>query len=111
MDRLMTTLLLGLAAYRATRLVVHDSIGDRLRLKLEIWHAKRHTSAVRTFLRDLVACPYCAGWWLSTATALVWFTATGSWGRDPLGLLAVQAWAVAGVQALLNRWDDTRTGE
>jgi hypothetical protein len=100
---------LSLASYRATQLVVWDTIGDPLRDRLELWHAKNHESRVRTFFRQLVACPYCVGWWLSMLTVAVFLTATGGWGDAPLLVHAVEAWAVAGGQALLNRWDDSRT--
>ena len=105
---LTTLAVLGFAAYRATQLVVHDSIGDGLRTRLELWHAKRSESKARTFLRDLIGCPYCSGWWLSLVTVLVYLTAAGQWGTAPLWIHAIECWAVAGVQALLNRWDDTR---
>ena len=105
---LTTLVVLGFAAYRATQLVVHDSIGDGLRTSLELWHAKRSESKTRTFLRDLIGCPYCSGWWLSLVTVLVYLTAAGQWGAAPIWIHAVEGWAVAGVQALLNRWDDTR---
>lgn len=99
---------LGLASYRATQLVVHDSIGDGLRDRLELWHARRPESRVRTFFRDLVACPYCTGWWLSLVTVLTYVTATDQWGDAPLWVRAIECWMVAGVQALANRWDDSR---
>lgn len=110
MQNLATLAVLSLAAYRATQLVVWDSIGDGLRDRLELWHAKNHESRWRTFLRDLVSCPYCTGWWLSLVTLVVYLTVAGQWGRAPLLVHAVEFWAVAGGQALLNRWDDTRTG-
>lgn len=100
---------LGFATYRATQLVVWDSIGDGARRRLELWHAARHTSRIRTLIRDLVSCPYCTGWWLSMLATVTYITATDGWGRAPLVVHAVECWAVAGVQALLNRWDDSRT--
>lgn len=110
MDQLATVLVLGFAAYRATQLVVWDTIGDPIRTKIEMWHAKRHESKVRSFVRQLISCIYCVGWWLSIVTVLVYVTATGQWGNIPLFVVAVDCWAVAGVQALLNRWDDSRPG-
>ncbi|ATN93749.1 hypothetical protein SEA_ABT2GRADUATEX2_9 [Streptomyces phage Abt2graduatex2] len=110
MQSLTTLAVLGFAAYRATQLVVWDTIGDRLRDRLELWHAAKHTSRFRTFVRQLIGCPYCAGWWLSMITVLVYLTAAGQWGSAPLIVHAVEAWAVAGIQALLNRWDDSRPG-
>jgi hypothetical protein len=108
MQSLPVLLVLGFAAYRATQFVVHDSIGDGLRIRLELWHAREPGSKIRNFFRDLIACPYCTGWWLSLATVLAYLTAAGQWGAASLWVHAVECWAVAGVQALLNRWDDTR---
>lgn len=110
MGHLAAILVMGLAAYRATQLVVWDTIGDPVRAKIELWHAQRHESRVRSFVRQLISCIYCAGWWLSILTGLVYATATGQWGHTPLLVIAVDCWAVAGVQALLNRWDDSRPG-
>ena len=102
---------LGFAAYRATQLVVFDSILDGAREKLEMWHAAKFDSKVRTFFRDLIGCPYCSGWWLSLITVTVYLTATDGWTGTPLLVHAVECWAVAGIQALLNRWDDSLSGD
>lgn len=97
---------LGFAAYRATQLVVWDSIGDGLRRKLELWHAHKFESRFRSFVRDMLGCTYCVGLWLSVITVLTYLTATGSWGDAPLLVHAIECWAVAGIQAMLNRLDD-----
>lgn len=110
MGHLATIMVLGLAAYRATQLVVWDTIADPVRNWIELWHARRHESRWRTFVRMLISCTYCAGWWLSLATTLAYVTATGQWGETPLLVIAVDCWAVMGVQSLLNRWDDSRPG-
>lgn len=110
MDHLATVIVLGFAAYRATQLFVWDTIGDPVRNWIELWHARRHESKVRSFVRQLVSCIYCIGFWLSVVTVLVYVTATGQWANLPLWSVAVDCWAVAGVQALLNRWDDSRPG-
>ena len=39
MQHLLTLAALGFAAYRATQLVVWDTIGDRLRDRIELWPA------------------------------------------------------------------------
>ncbi|AMD42751.1 hypothetical protein SEA_XKCD426_10 [Streptomyces phage Xkcd426] len=112
METLATVALLGFASYRATQLVVWDSILDNTRKRLEVWRVSKFDSRARKFVWDLLTCTYCTGWWLSMLTALVFLTATDRWSWD-LGTLAVNAifcWAVAGVQALLNRWDDSRPG-
>ena len=114
MQNLAVLAALGLASYRATHLVVWDSIFDGLRDRIENWHmngvAPGRRNRLRTFVKDLTGCPYCTGWWLSLVTLLVYLTAAGQWGRAPLLVHAVEFWVVAGVQALLNRWDDTRGG-
>lgn len=104
---------LGFAAYRVTQLIVWDSILDGWRSRLELWHAKRFESKARTFVRDLLKCTYCTGFHVSWLTVLVYQLTTGT---NPVGsfaaflLFGIQSFAVAGVQALLNRWDDTRPG-
>ncbi|MFF6801121.1 DUF1360 domain-containing protein [Streptomyces sp. NPDC012616] len=102
--------LLGFAAYRATQLGVHDSIADGSRERLAAWHAGNANSKTRGFLLQLISCVYCFGWWLSGVTLLVYLLATGSWGDAPWLVHGIEWFAVAGVQALLNRRDDTFGG-
>ena len=102
--------ILGAAAYRATQLIVWDSIGDPARKRLETWRVTKFDSRFRKFVWDLVRCPYCTGWWLSMLATLSYVTAAGLWSARPLLVTAIECWAVAGVQALLNRWDDSRPG-
>lgn len=97
---------LGFASYRATQFIVHDSLLDGLRHRLEMWHAARFDSRARTFVRTLAGCPYCVGFWLSLITVFTYLTAAGQWGSAPLIVHAVECWTVAGIQALLNRLDD-----
>jgi hypothetical protein len=104
---LAETAVLGLAASRATQLIVYDSILDGPRQRLELWHASRHDSKARTFFRDLVSCLYCTGWWLSMITTAVYvlaFHGVPDSLAEWLGY-SVSAWAVAAVQMLLNRLD------
>jgi hypothetical protein len=101
---------LGFAAYRATQLGVHDTILDPARERLAAWHAKNLDSKPRAFLMQLISCVYCFGWWLSGATLLAYLLATGSWGDAPWIVHGIEWFAVAGVQALLNRRDDTFGG-
>jgi uncharacterized membrane protein len=102
--------LLGFAAYRATQLGVHDSILDPARERLAAWHTKNLDSKARAFLIQLVSCIYCLGYWLSGVTLLVYLLATDSWGDAPWIVHGIEWFAVAGVQALLNRRDDTFGG-
>jgi hypothetical protein len=105
---LTTLVLLALAAYRATQLVVHDAILDPLRDRVMAWHEQRLDSPVRTAVVTLISCTYCAGWWLSGALLLTWLLTTNRFDQTPLLVHAVEWLAVAGGQALLNRWDDSR---
>lgn len=110
MQDIGTLAVLGFAAYRATQLVVWDTIGDRPRLGLKVWAARKEGKGLAGFLASLVSCIYCAGWWLSLITLAVYLTAAGQWGAAPLWVHAVEFWALAGMQSLLNRWDDSRAG-
>ncbi|MFF5655215.1 hypothetical protein [[Kitasatospora] papulosa] len=101
---------LGFAAYRATQLGVHDTILDRPRHRLATWHAANLDSKPRGFLMALISCVYCFGWWLSGAVLLAYLLAADRWDDAPLLVHGVEWFAVAGLQALLNRRDDTYGG-
>lgn len=101
--------LLGAAAYRGTQLVVWDTITQPARDRIEAWHVTKPHSKARKFWHDLINCPYCAGFWISAITLAVYLTATGTWHDAPWILHGVELFAVAGIQALLNRWDDSRS--
>ncbi|MBC9729277.1 DUF1360 domain-containing protein [Streptomyces sp. TRM68367] len=102
--------LLGFAAYRATQLGVHDSILDPARERLAAWHSRNLDSKPRAFLIQLISCIYCLGWWISGAVLATYLLATGTWHDAPLLIHGIEWFAVAGVQALLNRRDDTFGG-
>jgi hypothetical protein len=110
MINLMTLGALGFAAYRGTQLIVHDSILDGAREKMELWHARKFTSKPRTFIRDLLGCTYCTGFHLSWIAVLAYLLASGTWGDAPSLVHGIEVFSVAGIQALLNRWDDSRGG-
>ncbi|WP_328427900.1 DUF1360 domain-containing protein [Streptomyces sp. NBC_00443] len=103
-----TLAVLALASYRGTQLVVHDSIGDPIRDRVIAWHERRPDSSFRNAIVTLIACTYCAGWWVSGLVLAVYLLAAGAWTGTPLVLHLVEWFAVAGGQALLNRWDDSR---
>ncbi|MFJ5037955.1 DUF1360 domain-containing protein [Streptomyces parvulus] len=96
--------ILALASYRGTQLVVHDSLLDVPRDRLDTWHARKPDSTARLALTTLIGCVYCAGWWVSGAFLAVWL----AWPDNRLIQLGVLWFALAGGQALLNRWDDSR---
>ena len=88
------------AAYRATRLVVFDSIVSPLHRRLEVWTYRNGIeSNVGIFLIDLTNCPHCTGWWMSMITSLVWATTVESYGW--FGTM-IFAWAVAGLQSVVS---------
>ncbi|MFF5668812.1 DUF1360 domain-containing protein [Streptomyces hygroscopicus] len=99
---------LGFAAYRATQLGVYDTILDPTRERLAAWQANNLDSKPRAFVVQLISCIYCLGFWLSGATLLAYLLAIRGWGEASWLVHGIEWFAVAGVQALLNRWDDTR---
>ncbi|MFF2964240.1 DUF1360 domain-containing protein [Streptomyces sp. NPDC057963] len=108
MITLLVLAVLAVAAYRATQLVVHDTLLDLVRDRVHAWHAARPASALRTGVITLISCTYCAGWWLSGAILATYLFATGSWDTAPALVHGIEWFAVAGGQALLNRHDDNR---
>lgn len=107
MQSLLILTALGLAAYRGTQLVVHDSITKPMRSRIEVWHAKKHESRIRTFVRDLISCTYCTGFHMSWIALLAYLLASGTWDDSSPWVHAVEAFTVAGAQALFSRFDDT----
>lgn len=107
MLNLFTLAILGLAAARVTQLIVWDSILDGPRGKLEMWHAAKHESKVRTFFRDLFSCVFCVGWWASGAVLAAYLTVFDVWAYTSLWTHGIEWLAVAGIQQMLNRRLDT----
>lgn len=99
---------LGFASARGTQLIVHDTIGDPLRDRIEVWHARKFESGVRTFIRTLLACLYCVGWHTSWIAVLAYELATDQW--PGFLVFGIESFAVAGVQMIINRYDDTLPG-
>lgn len=91
-----TLALLGLAAYRTTQLAVYDTILDGPRDRL---------SARNEWIKGLLSCPYCAGFWCALIIVAMWW-ASGQWAGTPVLIHGIEVWAVAGVQALLNQLDN-----
>ena len=71
-------LAVGLAA-RLTRLAVYDSAGDLLIRRPTGWLASS-LAGVRgeAFVEELFSCPFCVGFWLSTAVAVSWSFGAGT---------------------------------
>lgn len=95
----MTPLVFVLAAFaaaRITRFVTEDELAEPIR---GAWW-RRFPAGSKT--GDLIACPYCIGWWISGAVLAV---AMGV-GFVELRWRSVLYWpAIAGAQALLNAID------
>lgn len=108
---------LGFAAARVTQLVVWDSILDGWRQRLAAWHMDGirpgRSNWGRGFIRDLVGCPYCVGFHASWLTVLAYRLATGRGIRSfsDFLLFGIESFAVAGVQMIINRYDDSLTKE
>jgi hypothetical protein len=87
----LVAVVLVLAAFRITRLVVADVLLDTprtwLALHLPVYGAK------------LITCSYCAGFWISGLVVAAWYFG----GRA--GWVVLVVFAVAGAQALLSAVD------
>jgi hypothetical protein len=103
-----TLAILALAGYRGTQLVVHDSLLDPVRERLDAWQQARNQSAIRAAVVTLISCVYCSGFWISGALLLTWLLVTGTWDDAPVLIHGIEWLAVAGAAVLLNRWDDSR---
>ncbi|MDH6189138.1 hypothetical protein M2168_002170 [Streptomyces sp. CZ24] len=111
MISLVVLAFLALAGYRGTQLVVHDSLLDPVRARIDAWQQKRPTSAYREAVVTLISCVYCTGWWVSGALLATWLHVTGTWGDAPILVHGIEWLAVAGGAVLLNRWDDERKAD
>ncbi|MGE5675020.1 MAG: DUF1360 domain-containing protein [Mycobacterium leprae] len=88
--QMLELLLLILASFRLTHLIVFDGITEPIREFL----------ANRPFLGPLVQCHWCMGVWVSGFLLLLHFL----W--PPVGNVLILLLAVAGGQALLESWID-----
>ncbi|MFI7467447.1 DUF1360 domain-containing protein [Nonomuraea sp. NPDC049646] len=98
---------LAFAGYRATQLIVHDSILDRPRDLVHAWHQRRPTSSLRTGIVTLISCVYCSGWWISGLLLALYLTVADLWPAAPIAVHLIEWATVAGAAVLLNRLDDT----
>jgi len=119
MFEITALVILVLAAFRLTTLVVTDTILDRPRNWLHNQFPVSETYVTEkpkrgtaryvnasepkwwvekgTFIGDLTSCAYCAGVWISVALGALWYYV-------PASHVAVSVVAVAGGQLLLSQW-------
>jgi len=106
-------LIVALAAYRAARIVSVDDDEERVwvgavRERIEIWSANGRRFP-RNKIGDLVHCPFCSGVWLSWTAYAVAVFALGRYGTVGVWAHLIEAWAVAGGQALFTALDNGLT--
>lgn len=82
-------IMLTLATFRITRLLVHDLVLDFIRDQF-----KNATSGLKLSMRDLLDCPWCTGAWVSLFVGFAYFVTPLAW---PIILIM----AVAGFGTLL----------
>lgn len=103
MPLLALTVIVGLAAYRAARLVAVDSILRRPRLALAVWiNSGRSPQQGVHPMAELLTCPVCVGVWAAAAVA-GWAWSAGLVHGWQIVLLVW--WAGAGVAAILSQAD------
>lgn len=102
---LAVVVILGLAAYRLTRVLTVDSISDPARAVLYDWAwggtRDRPTSRgrARGWVYELLTCSHCLGVWVSLAAVAAWSSVGGAPSNFAAWL--VDVFAVAGVQSVL----------
>lgn len=104
--------ILSFAAFRFTQFFVFDSLmgfnpesGSKMSNRLDGFAYNKdgsNRSYVRGKIGDLLTCPWCLGFWLSTATYLLFVISTHSWSSTPILGHVLGAFAVAGGQGFLN---------
>lgn len=88
-------IILGLAVYRATRLIVEDTVLDPLRKK--IW--KKFSPADRG-IGYLITCYWCTSFWISSLVVLAYIIV-------PVAVTAVcMIFALSAVAGLITAWLD-----
>lgn len=93
LEQLIASVLLGLATFRAWRILSLDQITEPLRSALI-----NREGRVWVFLTDMVLCPWCLGFWIAGAGAIA-LTVTQDWNLLGLVLVWLSASALAGAAA------------
>jgi hypothetical protein len=104
---LLTFIILGLACFRLTRLIVFDKITEFLRQPffdeiteenedgtVEVYYLPKSTS-IKKFIGELLSCYWCTGVWISAAVV------TGYLFLPALFVPITLVFAVAGLAAIL----------
>jgi hypothetical protein len=104
---LLTFIILGLACFRLTRLIVFDKITEFLRQPffdeiteenedgtVEVYYLPKSTS-IKKFIGELLSCYWCTGVWISAAVV------TGYLFLPHLFVPIILVLAVAGLAAIL----------
>ncbi len=110
-------LLVCVATYSVTRLLIADTITDPLRARLERWAAEgiadldRHRTPTRksrigAWLVELATCGWCAGMYVGLALSLCWWAALPSLPAPLFWVptVAFVARCFAGFGALVVAW-------
>lgn len=91
----------GFAAYRVWRLVAVDTITAPLRDRMLV--AGSDGTDWRAWVAELLACPWCSGWWIAGVVDLAGWVASGAAWPGPV--VAAGVWAatstVVGTVAVL----------
>jgi len=85
-------LLMALAAFRVTRLIVYDKISRWFR---DLFDGT--DTGLRHTIHDLLACPWCIGFWSALVIVVSYFIFAWAWS-------VIFFLAVAGVGSLIQLW-------
>lgn len=109
-------LVIALAAYRVTRLIVDDTVWVSTRVRLKAWLVKQATTDevtedgyvyrvakwgrgwFRFKLCQLISCSFCTGIWVTPPLVIAWQNL--EWTHWPINIAAI-----CGAQALLSSWE------
>lgn len=114
---LATLVVLALATFRLTRLIVADLILEGIRARVLGWCYRprvvhvggRRVAAgpglLRGRLGDLLSCRWCAGWWISGVVLAAWSAHADTLTSDRAVPLALEWAAIAGAAGALAHLD------
>lgn len=110
MNTLILVVVLGLAAYRATRFLTDDSLTHELRVRIYQfgWAVEpgddepTPRSTVRSYVATLLTCAQCLGVWVAVAFYALW-------DHAPDARFVLVVLAAAGVQSLFGWYARSET--